>query len=78
MSLEEEIRNRAELSRTKKKMEGDMSDLEIQAEKYRKQVEQLMETNKDLLCQIKDLQTRLHEAERNEWLFRQNNLEYYD
>ena len=55
VSLDQEIPHRAELTRTKKKMEGDMSDLEIQAAKYRKQVEQVMKTNKDYQCQIKDL-----------------------
>ena len=64
VSLDQEIRNRAELTRTKKKMEGDMSDLEIQAAKYRKQVEQVMKTNKDYQCQIKDLQTKLDDEQR--------------
>ena len=41
-----------------------MSDLEIQAAKYRKQVEQVMKTNKDYQCQIKDLQTKLDDEQR--------------
>lgn len=74
VSLDQEIRNRAELTRTKKKMEGDISDLEIQASKYRKQVEQVMKTNKDYQCQIKDLQTKLDDEQRKYEDIQENTL----
>ena len=63
-TLDQEIRSRVELARVKKKMEGDMNDLEVSCAKYRKQMEGLHKQNKEYQQMIKDLQIENDEKDR--------------
>ena len=55
LTLDSEIRARSELARTKKKMEGDMNDMEVSMAKYRKQLENTLGTNKVKILFLKHL-----------------------
>ena len=62
--LDAEIRSRSEAVRIKKRLEGEMSDLEIQLAHANRQINENSRANKDLLSQIKDIQLQLDESER--------------
>ncbi|XP_038551249.1 myosin-16-like [Micropterus salmoides] len=63
-SLEAEAKGRAEALRTKKKMEGDLNEMEIQLEHANRNNAELVKTLKKLQQQIKDLQVQMDEDAR--------------
>ena len=63
-TLDQEIRARADLSRSKKKMESDINDIEVSCAKYRKQLETMHKQFKDCQQLIKDLQIENDEKDR--------------
>ena len=63
--LDVEIRSRSEAVRIKKRLEGEMSDLEIQVAHSNRQINDNQRANKELLSQVKDLQLELDESERS-------------
>ncbi|XP_034749644.1 myosin-16-like [Etheostoma cragini] len=63
-SLEAEARGRAEALRVKKKMEGDLNEMEIQLEHANRNNTELVKTLKKLQQQIKDLQVQMDEDAR--------------
>uniref|UniRef100_A0A3P8V2F2 Myosin-16-like n=1 Tax=Cynoglossus semilaevis TaxID=244447 RepID=A0A3P8V2F2_CYNSE len=63
-SLEAEAKGRAEALRMKKKMEGDMNEMEIQLEHANRNNAELVKTLKKLQQQIKDLQVQMDEDAR--------------
>ncbi|CBY23552.1 unnamed protein product [Oikopleura dioica] len=62
--LDSEIRSRSEAVRIKKKLEGDISDIEIQLAHANRQLNDAQRQNKDIMGQIKDAQMALDESER--------------
>ncbi|KAM4634875.1 myosin-16-like [Polymixia lowei] len=60
-SLEAEAKGRAEALRMKKKMEGDLNEMEIQLEHANRNNTELVKTLKKLQQQIKDLQVQMDE-----------------
>ncbi|CBY35447.1 unnamed protein product [Oikopleura dioica] len=62
--LDTEIRSRSEAVRIKKKLEGDISDIEIQLAHANRQLNDAQRQNKDIMGQIKDAQMALDESER--------------
>ncbi|KAM7386501.1 hypothetical protein PAMA_009217 [Pampus argenteus] len=60
-SLEAEAKGRAEALRMKKKMEGDLNEMEIQLEHANRNNAELVKTLKKLQQQIKDLQVQMDE-----------------
>ncbi|XP_067471897.1 myosin-16-like [Thunnus thynnus] len=63
-SLEAEAKGRAEALRMKKKMEGDLNEMEIQLEHANRNNAELVKTLKKLQQQIKDLQVQMDEDAR--------------
>ncbi|XP_042360130.1 myosin-16-like [Plectropomus leopardus] len=63
-SLEAEAKGRAEAIRMKKKMEGDLNEMEIQLEHANRNNAELVKTLKKLQQQIKDLQVQMDEDAR--------------
>ena len=63
--LDAEIRSRSDAVRTKKKLEGDISDLEIQLAHANRMLADAGRANKDIMAQIKDTQIHLDESERH-------------
>ncbi|XP_059204632.1 myosin-16-like [Centropristis striata] len=63
-SLEAETKGRAEAIRMKKKMEGDLNEMEIQLEHANRNNAELVKTLKKLQQQIKDLQVQMDEDAR--------------
>ncbi|KAM8723837.1 myosin-16-like [Acanthopagrus schlegelii] len=63
-SLEAEAKGRAEAVRMKKKMEGDLNEMEIQLEHANRNNAELVKTLKKLQQQIKDLQVQMDEDAR--------------
>ncbi|XP_026207272.1 myosin-16-like [Anabas testudineus] len=63
-SLEAEAKGRAEALRVKKKMEGDLNEMEIQLEHANRNNAELVKTLKKLQQQIKDLQVQMDEDAR--------------
>ncbi|XP_061892707.1 myosin-16-like [Entelurus aequoreus] len=63
-SLETEAKGRAEALRMKKKMEGDLNEMEIQLEHANRNNGELVKTLKKLQQQIKDLQVQMDEDAR--------------
>ena len=63
--LDAEIRSRSDAVRTKKKLEGDISDLEIQLAHANRMLTDAGRANKDIMAQIKDTQIHLDESERH-------------
>merc|ERR1712149_114142 len=62
--LDAEIRSRSEAVRIKKKMEGEISDLEIQLAHANRQYTDAARANKDITGQIKDVQMSIDDTER--------------
>merc|ERR1712134_64554 len=62
--LDAEIRSRSEAARIKKKMEGEISDLEIQLAHANRQYTGAARANKDISGQIKDVQMSIDDTER--------------
>merc|ERR1712130_927383 len=62
--LDAEIRSRSDAVRIKKKLEGDISDLEIQLAHANRQMSDASRANKDIQAQIKEAQMTLDESER--------------
>ena len=62
--LDAEIRSRSEAVRIKKKMEGEISDLEIQLAHANRQYTDAARANKDITGQIKDVQMSIDDSER--------------
>ncbi|XP_071762474.1 myosin-16-like [Centroberyx gerrardi] len=79
-SLEAEAKGRAEALRMKKKMEGDLNEMEIQLEHANRNNAELVKTLKKLQQQIKDLQVqmdedcRLHEELREQYSLQERRL----
>ncbi|XP_047184270.1 myosin-16-like [Scophthalmus maximus] len=63
-SLEAEAKGRAEALRMKKKMEGDLNEMEVQLEHANRNNGELVKTLKKLQQQIKDLQVQMDEDAR--------------
>uniref|UniRef100_A0A667XSN2 Myosin-16-like n=1 Tax=Myripristis murdjan TaxID=586833 RepID=A0A667XSN2_9TELE len=63
-SLESEAKGRAEALRMKKKMEGDLNEMEVQLEHANRNNAELVKTLKKLQQQIKDLQVQMDEDSR--------------
>ncbi|XP_026180047.1 myosin-16-like [Mastacembelus armatus] len=63
-SLEAEAKGRAEALRMKKKMEGDLNEMEVQLEHANRNNAELVKTLKKLQQQIKDLQVQMDEDAR--------------
>merc|ERR1712157_710274 len=63
--LDAEIRSRSDAVRIKKKLEGDISDLEIQLAHANRQLSDATRANKDIQGQIKETQIHLDESERH-------------
>ncbi|XP_029363577.1 myosin-16-like [Echeneis naucrates] len=63
-TLEAEAKGRAEALRMKKKMEGDLNEMEIQLEHANRNNAELVKTLKKLQQQIKDLQVQMDEDAR--------------
>ncbi|XP_047426901.1 myosin-16-like [Mugil cephalus] len=63
-SLEAEAKGRAEAMRMKKKMEGDLNEMEVQLEHANRNNAELVKTLKKLQQQIKDLQVQMDEDAR--------------
>ncbi|XP_056144570.1 myosin-16-like [Lampris incognitus] len=75
-SLEAEAKGRAEALRMKKKMEGDLNEMEIQLEHANRNNAELVKTLKKLQQQIKDLQVQMDEdCRQHEELREQYNLQ---
>ncbi|XP_076020732.1 myosin-16-like [Genypterus blacodes] len=64
-SLEAETKGRAEALRMKKKMEGDLNEMEIQLEHANRNNTELVKTLKKMQQQIKDLQVQMDEDARH-------------
>merc|ERR1711990_1287194 len=62
--LDAEVRSRTEAVRIKKKLEGDISDIEIQLAHATRQFSDAQRANKDLQAQIKDAQVVHDDSER--------------
>merc|ERR1712149_155575 len=62
--LDAEIRSRSEAVRIKKKMEGEISDLEIQLAHANRQYTDAARANKDISGQIKDVQMSIDDPDR--------------
>merc|ERR1712130_398490 len=62
--LDAEIRSRSDAVRIKKKLEGEISDLEIQLAHANRQLTDASRANKDIQGQIKETQMTLDESER--------------
>ena len=62
--LDAEIRARSEAVRLKKKMEGEISDLEIQLAHANRQFSDASRANKDIAGQIKDVQMSIDDSDR--------------
>merc|ERR1712130_736507 len=62
--LDAEIRSRSDAVRIKKKLEGEISDLEIQLAHANRQLSDASRANKDIQGQIKETQMTLDESER--------------
>merc|ERR1712131_431524 len=62
--LDAEVRSRTEAVRSKKKLEGDISDIEIQLAHATRQLSDAQRANKDLQSQIKDSQVTYDDSER--------------
>merc|ERR1711990_1219418 len=62
--LDAEVRSRGEAVRTKKKLEGDIADLEIKLAHASRQLSDAQRANKDLQAQIKDSQVNHDDSER--------------
>ena len=58
------MRQRAEATRSRKKMESDFNDLEVQLEHARRHAEEGQRTTKVLLGQLKDLTLKLDETQQ--------------
>ncbi|XP_067089110.1 myosin-16-like [Osmerus mordax] len=79
-TLEAETKGRAEALRMKKKMEGDLNEMEIQLEHANRNNAELVKTLKKLQQQIKDLQVQMdedgrqHEALREQYCLQERRL----
>ncbi|KAM3864461.1 LOW QUALITY PROTEIN: myosin-16-like [Diretmus argenteus] len=79
-SLEAEAKGRAEALRMKKKMEGDLNEMEVQLEHANRNNSELVKTLKKLQQQIKDLQVqmdedcRLHEELREQYSLQERRM----
>ncbi|XP_061702261.1 myosin-8-like isoform X4 [Syngnathoides biaculeatus] len=61
-TLEAEMRSRNEAVRVKKKMEGDLNEMEIQLSHANRQASEAIKQMRNLQTQLKDTQVHLHEA----------------
>jgi chromosome segregation ATPase len=62
--LDSETRARSEAVRIKKKLEGEISDIEIQVAHSNRQYMESSKQNKDLMTQVKDVQIEIDATER--------------
>merc|ERR1712008_307518 len=62
--LDAEIRARSEAVRLKKKLEGEIADVEIQLAHANRQHQDAARANKDLVAQAKEGQIQIDDAER--------------
>ena len=63
-TLDQEIRQRAEAVRSRKKMEADFNDLEISLATSQRHADESQKTTKNLTLSIKDLHVKLEDITR--------------